>query len=89
MSAGAVSVTAGRPAAPEREGHMLQVQERGGAHVPGSLRGTRSGHNVMPLMNTFCIHTGGAVPCTATSLHVYIVTHSVMSAQHDYSCMYV
>ena len=30
MSAGAVSVTAGTPAAPKREGHMLQVQVRVG-----------------------------------------------------------
>ena len=43
-----LAVTAGRPAAPEREGHVLQVQERvghmfqvqerggGGAHAPGT-----------------------------------------------------
>ena len=126
-----LAVTAGRPAAPEREGHVLQVQERvghmfqvqkgwgwgtcsryrrgwgtcsryrrdgGGAHAPGTGDGAgdikrceRSGRNVMPLMSTLCMHTEkGAVPCTltaATSLHA--VTHSVISAQHDYSYMYV
>ena len=93
MSAGAVSVTAGTPAAPEREGHILQVEERGGVHAPGTrggrgpLRGKRIGRNVTALMNTLCMRTEeGAVPCTltaATSLHV--VTHSVLSAQHDYN----
>ena len=58
--------------------------------MAGSIK-ERSGHNATALMNTLCMHTEeGAVPCTltaATSLHV--VTHSVLSAQHDYSCMYV
>ena len=57
MSAGAVSVTAGTPAAPEREGHMLQVQEGVGHMFQIHSRGTRSGHNVMPIVNTFCMHT--------------------------------
>ena len=42
MSAGAVSVTAGTPAAPKRERHMLQVQE-GEGHMLKVVQ-ERGGH---------------------------------------------